>query len=233
MIEVLPAIDLLGGRAVRLLQGRREDATVVGAPLALAEWFAAQGAKRLHVVDLDGAFEGRPRHLDLVRDLAQILPLQLGGGLRTPADIEAAFAAGADRVIVGTAAVEQPELLTQVPVERLVVGIDVKNGRVAVRGWDEVAAIGPRAFAERMAERGVKRVLCTAVHRDGTLEGPDLDVLREVSVPGVAVIASGGIGSLADIAAVRDLAGVEAVVIGKALYASAFTLPEALETACS
>jgi phosphoribosylformimino-5-aminoimidazole carboxamide ribotide isomerase len=230
-MEVYPALDLIDGRAVRLLRGRREDMTVVGDPEMLAHRFAADGASRLHVVDLEGAFDGAPRHLELVARLARILPVQLGGGLRTPDDVRAALEAGADRLILGTAAVETPALLDAVPASSLVVGVDVKDGRVAVRGWREAADLAPAAFARALVGRGVTRILCTAVHRDGTLEGPDLEVLREVLVPGLRVIASGGVGSPDDLRALAGIPGIEAAVVGKALYGGAMTFLEAREAA--
>lgn len=220
-MRVLPAIDLSGGEAVRLVRGDMRQKSVMGDPLTWAARFAAEGARLLHVVDLDGAFAGTPRHLDLVRELSRILPVQLGGGLRSPADIEAALEAGASRLILGTAAVESPELLAMVPEDALVVGVDVKHGRVAVRGWEEEADLAPRTFVERLRDTGVQRILCTAVHRDGTLTGPDVDVLRDVAVPGVAVIASGGIASWDDIDRCAQVEGCDEAVVGKALYAGA------------
>lgn len=228
-MQVLPAIDLMGGEAVRLRKGERDSRSRVGDPLTLAREFAEAGAERLHVVDLDGAFAGEPRHLELLGELSAILPVQWGGGLRNPEQLSAALDAGADRVIIGTAALAHPQWLDSIPRAQLVIGVDVKDGHVAVRGWEEVAEATPVQFATELRQRGVERILCTAVHRDGTLEGPDLDVLREVSVPGMAVIASGGVGELAHLPPLTNLAGVEAVVVGKALYAGRFTLSQAMQ----
>jgi phosphoribosylformimino-5-aminoimidazole carboxamide ribotide isomerase len=230
VFQILPAIDLLDGRAVRLVKGRRETATTVGEPLALVERFAE--APLLHVVDLDGAFAGGPRQHALIGALAKRHAVQAGGGVRTLDDIDALLQAGVQRVVVGTAVVENPDLvdaaLARCGADRLVIAVDVKDGRVAVAGWEGTAAHTPRDFATLLARRGVRHVLCTAVHRDGTLEGPDTAVLDEVSVPGLQVIASGGIGSLDDLRAVRRFAGV---VVGKALYADRFTLEQALAVA--
>jgi phosphoribosylformimino-5-aminoimidazole carboxamide ribotide isomerase len=226
--EVLPAIDLAGGRAVRLVRGARESAAVVGEPLELVTRWGA--APLIHVVDLDGAFEGAPVHGELVAAMAQRHAIQVGGGLRTFDDCARVIDRGVARVVVGTAVLHDPALLDRLLVAfgavRVVVAIDVKDGRVAVRGWTEAMAIEPRALAARLAGAGVVRVLCTAVHRDGTLEGPDLAVLDEVAVAGLRVTASGGIATLDDVRAVRRYGGV---VIGKALYAGRFTLREALE----
>ena len=224
---VYPAIDLLGGRAVRLTRGLRETAEVVGDPLALAHRFAA--APLLHVVDLDGAFAGQVRQLELIARLAAIHPLQAGGGVRSLDDVQRLVDAGAARVVIGTAALEQPALLEAALAahgrERIVVAADVKEGFVAAAGWTRATALRPRELAVTLLGAGVRHVLCTAVHRDGTLEGPDLAVLAEVSLPGLSVIASGGIGSLDDLRRVQGCAGA---VVGKALYAHRFTLEEAL-----
>jgi phosphoribosylformimino-5-aminoimidazole carboxamide ribotide isomerase len=230
VFQIFPAIDLLEGRAVRLVKGKRETAETVGEPLALVERFAR--APLLHVVDLDGAFAGGPRQHALIGQIAQRHAVQAGGGVRSLDDIDRLLQAGVQRVVVGTAFVENPDLLdaalSRFGAERLVVAVDVKDGRVAVAGWAGTAAHTPRAFATLLAERGARHVLCTAVHRDGTLEGPDTAVLDDVSVPGLSIIASGGIGSLDDVRAVRRFAGV---VVGKALYAGRFSLDEALDEA--
>lgn len=224
---VLPALDLIGGRAVRLVQGRRDRCTDMGDPLTLARRFAEAGATRLHVVDLEGAFDGAPRHLALVERLAAILPVQLGGGLRTADDLRAAVSAGADRIVLGTAAIESPELVDTVPRERCVLGVDVKDDRVAVRGWESVAPVSPEDFVAGWVARGVVRFLCTAVARDGMMGGPDLALLRRVALPGARIIASGGVAAAADLDALGTIAGVDEVVVGKALLTGAIALEEA------
>ena len=230
--EVIPAIDVLDGRVVRLSQGRRESVTIEGGdPVELARRFREEGALRLHLVDLDGAFSGVPTP-GLVERVAAAggLPLQVGGGYRTEGSIAAALEAGADRVMVGTAALS-PSFLRRV-VERfsarLVVAIDVREGLVAVDGWTRAADVTAATLARDCATVGAARLLVTSAARDGSLAGPDLDLLREVLPSGLPVIAAGGIATLADLVAVRDL-GCEAAVAGSALLAGRFTLGEARE----
>ncbi|RDI73726.1 Phosphoribosylformimino-5-aminoimidazole carboxamide ribonucleotide (ProFAR) isomerase [Gaiella occulta] len=230
--EVIPAIDVLEGRAVRLAQGRREAVTIEGGdPVDLARRFASEGATRLHLVDLDGAFSGTPT-LDLVARVAQAggLPLQVGGGYRSAASIEAALDAGADRVMVGTAALS-PSFLEEAATrfgEALVVAIDVRDGSVAVDGWTRASEITAAELARRCAQAGVARLLVTSASRDGSLAGPDLGLLAEVLPCGVPVLAAGGIASVADLVAVRA-AGCEGAVAGSALLRGRFTLAEARE----
>mgnify|MGYP002635097304 CR=1 FL=1 len=225
-MRVLPAIDLMGGRAVRLLHGLAETRQDYGDPLLLAERYAA--AELLHVVDLDGAFAGAPRQLELIARLAA-RPIQVGGGLRTEEDVQRLLDAGAARVVLGTVAVKQPQLLDRVlerhGPERLCVAVDVRDGEVAIRGWTAGSGVTPEAIAERLEAQGVRHVLCTAVHRDGTLEGPDLSTLARVQRPGLQIQASGGIGCLEHVRSVSHMAGV---IVGKALLEGRFTLEEAL-----
>jgi phosphoribosylformimino-5-aminoimidazole carboxamide ribotide isomerase len=228
--DVLPAIDVLEGRAVRLSRGRREEVTLEGGdPVSLARRYAGEGARRLHLVDLDGAFGGEPS-VELVAAVASGgVPVQVGGGYRTLDAIGAALAAGADRVMVGTAALE-PGFLERA-VGRfgtaLIVAVDVRDGRVAVDGWTRSSETTARSLAASCAELGVARLLVTSTARDGSLAGPDLDLLEEVASVGVPVIAAGGISSIDDLLAVRAL-GCEAVIAGSALLAGRFTLAEAL-----
>jgi phosphoribosylformimino-5-aminoimidazole carboxamide ribotide isomerase len=228
--KLLPAIDVLEGRVVRLSQGRREAVTIEGGdPVELARRFRSEGASRLHLVDLDGAFSGRPT-LDLVGRVADAggLPLQVGGGYRSEEAIAAALAAGADRVMVGTAALS-PTFLAGAATrfgDALVVAIDVKDGEVAVDGWTKSSGRTPADLAAACAAAGVRRLLVTSTARDGSLAGPDVDLLAEVLQAGVPVIAAGGISSVDDLLRVRDL-GCEGAVAGSALLAGRFTLPEA------
>lgn len=230
--DVIPAIDVLDGRVVRLAQGRREAVTIEGGdPVDLARRFAREGASRLHLVDLDGAFGGNPT-LGLVARVAEAggLPLQVGGGYRTADAVAAALAAGADRVMVGTAALS-PRFLVEVArrfADRLVVAIDVRDGTVAVEGWTRASEVTAQELARRCAAAGVARLLVTAAARDGSLAGPDLDLLAEVIPWGVPVIAAGGVSSLHDLVSLRD-AGCEGAVAGSALLRGRFTLAEALE----
>lgn len=236
---VIPAIDLRGGRCVRLVQGRADRETVYSTdPLAVARNWEAGGARLLHVVDLDGAFEGRPRNLEIVAAVARELtiPVQMGGGIRSMAGIEAVLEAGVERVILGTVAAEQPELVreaVQAFGSRVLVGVDAKDEQVAVRGW--VAGSGHLAvdFAKQMRDYGVEEIIYTDIRRDGMMQGPNLDGLQRMAAVGVKVIASGGVSSLADLQAIAALAAggapISGAIVGKALYSGAFTLPEAIQ----
>jgi phosphoribosylformimino-5-aminoimidazole carboxamide ribotide isomerase len=229
--EVIPAIDVLGGRVVRLSQGRREAVTLEGGdPVELARRYADDGAARLHVVDLDGAFDGVPS-LGLLEAIASAvdLPIQVGGGYRSSATIESALAAGAARVMVGTAAFE-PGFLEEAAkrfAEGVVVAVDVRDGRVTVEGWTSSTDVTAFELASRCASSGARRLLVTSTTRDGSLAGPDLALLSEILPVGLPVIAAGGVASLDDLRALRDL-GCEAAIAGSALLAGRFTLPEAL-----
>ncbi len=212
-IEVIPAVDVLGEEAVRLHQGDY-DAVVerAEAPLALAHRWAAAGAGRIHLVDLDGARSGRVRP-ELVRAVAQAgLPVQASGGIRSLDDARALLEAGADRVIVGTAAWPDPAPWLELG-EALVLALDVRDGQVRTAGWTESAGI---SFADALAQVSGRRVLVTAIDRDGTLAGPDLELVAAAVAAGARVLAAGGVRSPAD---VRSLAraGAEAAVVGRAL----------------
>ena len=227
--ELIPAIDVLEGRVVRLSQGRREAVTIEGGdPVELARRFRDEGATRLHLVDLDGAFSGTPT-LDLVERVAAAggLPLQVGGGYRTHETVAAALTSGADRVMVGTAALS-PAFLAEATRfgEQLLVAIDVRDGEVAVDGWTRTSGTTAAVLARDCATAGVKRLLVTSTARDGSLAGPDLDLLGDVLPAGLPVIAAGGISSVDDLIALRRL-GCEAAVAGSALLAGRFTLAEA------
>jgi phosphoribosylformimino-5-aminoimidazole carboxamide ribotide isomerase len=234
---VIPAVDVLDGRAARLHQGIRERVSIEGGdPVDLARRFAGEGARRLHLVDLDGAFSGRPTAglLERVAAAATFVPVQVGGGYRTLADVEAALAAGAERVMVGTAALA-PAFLEEA-VRRfgggLVVAVDARDGRVAVEGWTRRSDLAAGELAARCAAAGVERLLVTGTRRDGSLRGPDLSLLAEVLPHGLPVLAAGGIASLADLAALRRL-GCEGAVVGSALWSGAFTLTQALAAMAS
>jgi phosphoribosylformimino-5-aminoimidazole carboxamide ribotide isomerase len=228
----VPAVDVLDGRAVRLHEGVRDRVTIEGGdPVALARRFVGEGARRLHLVDLDGAFEGHPSDglLERIARVAAEVPVQVGGGYRTLEAIDAAVAAGADRVMVGTAALS-PGFLTAAAArfgEQLVVAVDARDGFVAVEGWTRAADISAADLARRCADTGVRRLLVTATHRDGSLAGPDLELLADVLPCGLPVLAAGGIASLDDLRALRDL-GCEGAVVGSALWRGAFTLADAL-----
>ena len=216
---------------MRLSGGRREAVALEGGdPVELARRFADEGAERLHLVDLDGAFTGTPSvHLVERVAAAALLPLQVGGGYRTIEAVEAALAAGADRVMVGTAALAAG--FVERAVERvgdsLVVAVDVREGRVAVDGWTQVSGVDPRDLAGRCASLGVARLLVTSAARDGSLAGPDLALLEELVPVGIPRLAAGGVASLDDLGALRS-AGCEGAIVGSALLAGRFTLADAL-----
>ena len=227
---IYPAIDVLEGRVVRLEQGNRERVTVEGGdPGAAAARFAAAGASWLHLVDLDGAFAGTPQ-LDLVRHVtAAGLPVQVGGGYRTVELVADALEAGAARVLVGTAALN--EAFLRMAVERfdseLAVAVDARDGRISVDGWTRSASTTPRELAERCAALGVARLVVTATRRDGMLGGPDLALLADVLDAGLPVVAAGGIGSLADLRALREL-GCEGAIVGSAIWRGRVELADAV-----
>jgi phosphoribosylformimino-5-aminoimidazole carboxamide ribotide isomerase len=227
---VAPALDVLEGRCVRLREGVRERVTVEGGdPVEAAKRFAAEGARLLHLVDLDGAFAGRPTEGLVARVAAAVdVPVQVGGGLRSLEAVEAALAAGAARAIVGTAAVSEA-FLAQVAAlgERVVVAIDVKDGRVATDGWTGAAALTASELARRCAAAGIARLLVTNTRRDGSLQGPDTELLGEVLAAGLPVLAAGGIASLGDLRTLKAL-GCEGAIAGSALWLGRFTLAEAL-----
>ena len=222
-LQVLPAVDVLGEESVRLEQGSYDRVTVrAGDPAERARAFAEAGAPLLHVVDLDGARTGRIRPALVARLVEAAAPavLQVSGGARSPDDVEALLAAGAERVVVGTAAFAAPGALAEYAGafgERVLVAVDVRDGRVAVEGWRRETGLTAEDAAARCAEAGVARLLCTAVERDGMLRGPDVDLLRRVvDASGLPVLAAGGIASEDDLRAVAN-AGCEGAVVGRAL----------------
>jgi phosphoribosylformimino-5-aminoimidazole carboxamide ribotide isomerase len=236
-MEILPAIDLRGGKCVQLVQGRFHEETVFGDdPAAMARRWEAEGARRLHVVDLEGARDGEPRNLDAVARIVEAvgIPVQLGGGIREVATARRALDVGVDRVIVGTAALD-PEAAARFAAEigdSVVAGIDARGGFVAVRGWLDTTEVRALDLARRLAGLGFRWVVFTDIAQDGMLEGPNVAALREVveSVD-ASVIASGGISSVRDVEAVRE-AGAVGAIVGTALYTGRLTLAEALEAAC-
>jgi phosphoribosylformimino-5-aminoimidazole carboxamide ribotide isomerase len=220
--QVLPAVDLLGDEAVRLEQGDFGRVAARAQPEELVRRFAAARARLIHVVDLDGARRGRIR-TDVIARLVEAAgpaKVQVSGGVRSPVDAERLLAAGASRVVVGTAALAEPEAIEQFVAQlgdRLVVAIDVRGGRVAVRGWLEDTGLDAAELARRCSAAGVSRILCTAIERDGMLGGPDLDLLRDVrDASSLPVLAAGGIRSEVDLVAVAAT-GCEGAVVGRAL----------------
>lgn len=227
----------MGGAVVRLRQGKFDEATHYPRdPVAWAQELVQQGAGRLHVVDLDGARQGRPAHLTLLQRIAQGagVPVQFGGGLRSLESIEAALAAGASSVMIGTAALDRGLMaaaLERHGPERVWAAVDVRAGRVVVTGWQQEAAEAPEVLARRLADMGVKWALVTDVWSDGTLAGTNAAAALAVSRQGLRVLAAGGIASAADVARLAGLGELAGVVIGRALYEGTVTLREALEAA--
>jgi phosphoribosylformimino-5-aminoimidazole carboxamide ribotide isomerase len=237
-MTILPTIDLKEGRCVRLLQGRKEDETVYSDdPTAMARRWQDEGATYLHLVDLDGAFEGASRNLAAIRRILETvtIPAELGGGVRSLDDVSRLLALGLDRVILGTVAVREPEVVRaaveRFGPERVVVGIDAKGGRVAVKGWVEATEVGAVDLALRMKALGVRRVVYTDIETDGMLAGPNVEATGALArTTGLKVIASGGVSSLDDLRRVAALepAGVDGVIVGKALYEGRVDLREAI-----
>jgi len=239
-VQVIPAIDIRAGKCVRLLQGQADQQTVYGHdPVAMARRWAEAGAPRLHIVDLDGAFAGQMHNFAVIQAMLQAvsIPVQLGGGLRDLEAISRALEAGVQRVVLGTSALEQWDTLiaaTERFPGRVCVGIDSRNGQVAVRGWQTVSEVETIAFAQRVATAGVAAIIYTDIARDGTLQGPNLAgiaaLTQQVHVP---VIASGGVSQLADLQHLGALEplGVCGVIVGKALYEGRFTYQQACTAA--
>jgi phosphoribosyl isomerase A len=235
-LELLPAVDVAGGRAVRLVQGAAGTETGYGDPLDAAADWARQGAEWLHLVDLDAAF-GRGENTDVLRAVIQQVPgvrVELSGGIRDDASLERALASGATRVNLGTAALEDPEWTRRAIAahgDRIAVGLDVRGTTLAARGWTRDGG-DLWAVLDRLEDAGCPRYVVTDVTKDGTLAGPNLELLRAVlDRTGKPVVASGGVATLDDLRALAGLVpqGLEGAIVGKALYAGAFTLVEALE----
>ncbi len=234
-----PAIDIRGGKAVRLLQGDYGRETVYDAdPVEAARRWAGEGAEFLHVVDLDGAKAGEPRNLEAIEGIAALgCPLQVGGGLRGREAVAATLDRGVERVVVGTAALRDPEFLGAILTEhgdRVVVSADARGGKVSLSGWTEATEQDVAETVRVLGERGVARFLCTEIDVDGTMEGPAIDELRRIAVGTSAqVIASGGVGTLADLEALAELGAdtpnIEGAIVGRALYERKFTVAEGIE----
>ena len=233
---ILPAIDLKGGKCVRLRQGRAEDVTVYGDdPAAQARDWAAQGGRELHVVDLDGAFAGEPRHAETIRGIIAAFggPGEVGGGIRTPEALNAVMDAGAARAIIGSAALEDPEFLAQsvdLYGERIAVGIDARDGLVQTRGWVETTSTRATELAAAVAKAGVRTIIYTDTATDGMLGGPNLTQMAAIcdAAPTCQITASGGVSSVFDIANLKALErpNLRAAIVGKALYDGRTTLKE-------
>ncbi|MDF2568763.1 MAG: hisA [Sporomusa sp.] len=238
---IYPAIDIRGGRCVRLTEGRFDKETVFGDnPAEMALKWADAGAEYLHVVDLDGALAGKSVNLEVVSAIvkAVAIPVQLGGGIRSLANIEEVLEAGVSRVILGSIAVRNPELVKEACRQfgsRIVVGIDARDGQAAVDGWEVSGGVGAEELAKKMAEAGVARIIYTDISRDGTLQGVNVTATASLAkAAGIPVIASGGVKNIEDIIALKAANidnGIEGVIIGKAIYTGAVDLAEAIRLA--
>jgi phosphoribosylformimino-5-aminoimidazole carboxamide ribotide isomerase len=238
---IIPAIDLRGGKCVRLIQGKADAETVYSDdPVAMAVRWQSKGALLLHLVDLDGAFTGTQKNLDVVRKIVDALniPVEIGGGIRDQEAIERVFQAGVQRAILGTSALKDPafaEAICREYGDRIAVGIDARDGMVAIRGWTEVGEKSAIHFATEMEEAGIRTIIYTDIKRDGMLMGPNIEATKKVAqaVRETEVIASGGVSSLQDIRNLRnlELLGVTGVIVGKALYTGDLRLEDAISEA--
>lgn len=235
---ILPAIDIKGGRCVRLQQGRADKEKVYfDKPAEVAREWKRQGAKWIHVVDLDGAFEGDTKNLSVLEAICSAvdIPIEFGGGNRNMEVLDRVFGVGVERAVLGTAALKSPDFLAEACDkfgEKIAVGIDARDGKVAIKGWVDVTEIDAIEFARRVADAGAGLVIYTDISRDGMMVGPNKAALKKmaesVSIP---IIASGGISTLEDVAEISKLAPgrITGMIIGKALYENSFTLESALE----
>ena len=232
-IELIPAIDIIDGQCVRLTKGDYDQKTTYGEPLEMAQEFERIGYKRLHMVDLDGAKSKHIVNDNVLRCVTTEtrLTVDFGGGIKTNEDIEKAFNAGASMVTIGSIAVTQPDLflgwLDKYGAERMILGADVRNGKISINGWKEDSAEDLLPFLKKYIEAGVRTVLCTEISKDGTLQGPAIDLYKRVmdAYPDLHLIASGGVSCMDDIKAL-DKAGIPAVVFGKAIYEGKINLQE-------
>jgi phosphoribosylformimino-5-aminoimidazole carboxamide ribotide isomerase len=235
-VLLIPAIDLKDGKCVRLRQGEMSQVTRYSDdPVGMAEQWQNLGARYLHIVDLDGAVEGTPKHLPQIEAIAKKLtiPIQVGGGIRNVATVQAYRSIGVDRVVVGTAALQDSQFLVSIAQEfpqKILVGIDVKQGLVAVHGWTTVSTLTPRQVFDAIKELPLGGIVYTDISRDGMLNGPNISALREAAETSpVPVIASGGVTGLDDIRAIQEIGGnISGVIIGKALYEGTLDLKAAL-----
>lgn len=233
---VIPAIDLKDGKCVRLLQGKREEVTVYSDdPLATAMHWVERGAKLIHIVDLDGAFSGEQRNFAKIREIRRAvhIPLQVGGGIRDITKIETLLNLGVDRTIIGTSAAEHPDMVKDACGRfpgKVFVGIDAKDGKVAVKGWVEVTELDALEFAKKMESLGAAGIIYTDISRDGMLTGPNVDAMAKmVKAIEIPVIASGGVSNIEDIRSLMLIEDLWGIITGKALYSGSLDLKRAIE----
>ena len=236
-MKIFPAIDIYQGQVVRLYKGDYNQMTVYGNhPLEVALEFAQQGAECIHMVDLEGAKSGETPNLEIIREIAQNTDLftEVGGGIRSMEVIERYLSGGIDRVILGTAAIENEELLKEALKtygDKIAVGVDIKDGYVAIKGWTEQSMYSVDDFCEKMQQLGVSTIICTDISRDGAMKGTNRALYRDLSQKfSLRIIASGGVSTLEDVAELRTI-GLEGAIIGKAYYTKAIDLAEAIEVA--
>lgn len=237
-MKIYPAVDILNGQAVRLRQGRKEDVTVYGRPVDMARRWVEAGTEWLHVVDLDGAFEGKPRNHQAIAEIAAAFPslkIQVGGGLRDMATLESLFKAGIRRAVLGTSIVTDSPFATkalQTWKDQIAIGIDARDGVAKVAGWTEDSKVGAIDLARRLEDQGAHIVIYTDISRDGVLVGPNLPSLKQmIDGTGLHVIASGGVSKIDDVLALSEIkhARLDGVIIGKALYEGLVRLEDALQ----
>jgi phosphoribosylformimino-5-aminoimidazole carboxamide ribotide isomerase len=236
-MNLIPAIDLKQGQCVRLRQGRMEDSTVFSDdPVAMASKWVLQGCKRLHLVDLDGAFEGKPVNADAIKAISAAhpnLPIQIGGGIRTIETVAAYIEAGVSYVIIGTQAVKNPDFVTKLCIEfpgKVIVGIDAKDGMVAVQGWAENSDQSAEDLAKKFEDQGVSSIVYTDISRDGMMQGVNVEATSDLaSAISIPVVASGGVTDMNDIIRLNEAkhTGIEGVIIGRALYEGTISLEQA------
>ena len=234
---IIPAIDLIDGKAVRLQKGDYNKVTVYSdSPAEVAESFERDGAKMLHVVDLDGAKDGTTANFDTVKEIIRRtgLSVEIGGGVRNIERVKKYIDIGVDRIIIGTAAVTDPDFLKEAVKlygEKIVVGVDVKDGYVAIKGWIEVSEVSCYDFCKTLCELGVKTVICTDISKDGMMSGTNLELYRDLNRRfGMNIIASGGVSSIDDVCALKEM-DIYGAILGKALYTGAIKLSDAVNVA--
>ena len=236
-MNIIPAIDLIGGQAVRLVKGDYDKVTVYSDdPAAVAESFERAGAKHLHVVDLDGAKDGTTANFETIKKIIERtdLSVEVGGGIRTLERVRQYIDVGVDRVIIGTAAVTDPDFLCEAVKlygEKIVVGVDIKDGFVAIKGWLEISELSCKEFCKKLEDLGVKTIICTDISKDGMMSGTNRELYRELYDEfELNIIASGGVSSMEDIAVLSNM-GLFGAIVGKAIYTGAIELSEAIKLA--